>query len=85
MDSPFANRAFAEKIGVTFPLLSDWGGEVSRKYGVYDGRYQAARRVTYLIDKSGKVVKMQLDQDAIDPTPVVAACKGMSTRKHVSP
>ena len=27
MDSPFANKAFADPIGVTFPLLSDWGGE----------------------------------------------------------
>ena len=25
MDSTFANDAFAKQIGVTFPLLSDWG------------------------------------------------------------
>ena len=36
MDSPFSNAAWAEKINVTFPLLSDWGGEVTRKYGLYD-------------------------------------------------
>src|SRR5439155_339316 len=42
MDSPFANKAFADQIGVKFPLASDWGGEVTRQYGVYvvrcDGR-----------------------------------------------
>ena len=32
MDSPFSNNAWAEKIGVTFPLLSDWGGDVTRQY-----------------------------------------------------
>ena len=35
MDSPFANKAFADQIGVTFPLLSDWGGDATRAYGVY--------------------------------------------------
>ena len=35
MDSAFADKAFADQIGVTFPLLSDWGGEVTREYGIY--------------------------------------------------
>lgn len=75
MDSPFSNKAWAEQIGVTFPLLSDWGGDVTRKYGLYNPEYKAARRVNYLIDKSGKVVEMQLDSDAIDPSKVVVACQ----------
>lgn len=75
MDSTFANAAFAEKTGVTFPLLSDWGGEVTRKYGIYNPQHKAARRVTFLIDKSGKVAEMQKDRDAIDPTAIVEACK----------
>ena len=75
MDSPFSNKAWAEQINVTFPLLSDWGGDVSKQYGVYNPKYKAARRVNYLIDKDGKVVEMQLDSDAIDPTKVVEACQ----------
>ena len=75
MDSAFANKAFADSIGVTFPLLSDMGGDTSREYGVYDPSYKAARRVTYLIDKDGKVVEMQKDRDAIDPTSVVTSCE----------
>ncbi len=75
MDSPFSNKAFAEKIGVTFPLLSDWGGDTTKEYGVYNPKYKAARRITYLIDKSGKVVEMQVDKAAIDPTQVVTACQ----------
>jgi glutaredoxin-dependent peroxiredoxin len=34
MDSAFADKAFADQIGVTFPLLSDWGGDVTRQYGI---------------------------------------------------
>jgi|SRR5579872_6896692 len=75
MDSPFANKAWAQQIGVTFPLLSDFGGDVSKEYGVYNPAYKAARRVTYLIDKDGKVVEMQKDKDAIDPSSVVAMCE----------
>jgi mycoredoxin-dependent peroxiredoxin len=75
MDSPFSNKAWAEKIGVTFPLLSDWGGDTTKKYGIYNPQYGAARRVTYLIDKQGKVVEMHLDKQALDPSNVVAACE----------
>jgi peroxiredoxin len=75
MDSQPANKAWAQQINVTFPLLSDWGGDVTKEYGVYNPRYKAARRVNYLIDKNGKVVEMQLDSDAIDPTKVVDACQ----------
>jgi mycoredoxin-dependent peroxiredoxin len=75
MDSSFANRAWAEQIGVTFPLLSDLGGEVTRQYGVFDSRYKAARRVTYLIGADGRIEKMQLDNAAIDPSETVTACE----------
>ena len=75
MDSPYSNKAWAQQIGVTFPLLSDWGGDVTREYGLYESKYKAARRVNYLIDKNGKVIEMQLDKEAIDPTKVVDACQ----------
>ena len=75
MDSPFSNKAWAEKIGVTFPLLSDWGGDTTKEYGVYNPKYKAARRVNYLINKDGKVIEMQLDSEAIDPSKVVVACQ----------
>ena len=75
MDSPFANKAFADQIGVTFPLLSDWGGEVTHKYGIYTDKYKAARRVNFLIGKDGTILEEQIDSEAIDPTKLVAACE----------
>jgi peroxiredoxin len=75
VDSAFANKAFADQIGVTFPLLSDWGGETTRKYGIYLEKYKAARRVNFLIGKDGKILEEQVDKDAIDPTKIVDTCE----------
>jgi len=75
MDSAFANHAFAQQIGVTFPLLSDWGGDVTRQYGIYLEKYKAARRVNFLIGKDGKIMEEQVDSAAIDPTKIVDACQ----------
>src|SRR5271169_765896 len=75
MDSAFSNKAFADQIGVTFPLLSDWGGEVTRQYGIYLDKYKAARRVNFLIGKDGKILEEQIDRDAIDPKKIVDACE----------
>ena len=75
MDSPFANKAFADQIGVTFPLLSDWGGATTRQYGIYMEKYKAARRVNFLIGKDGKILEEQIDNEAIDPTKIADACE----------
>jgi peroxiredoxin len=75
MDSAFSNNAFAKQIGVTFPLLSDWGGETTRRYGVYLDKYKAARRINFLIGKDGKIMEEQIDSAAIDPTKIVDACE----------
>ena len=81
MDSPFANFNFAELNGISFPLLGDWGGGVTKEYGLATERdiqgtkMTTARRATFLIDKSGKVIEEQVDADAVDPTKVVEACE----------
>src|ERR1700739_2687580 len=75
MDSPFSNKAWAEKIDVTFPLLSDWGGDVTRQYGLYDEREKVGRRVNFLIGKDGRILQEQVDDAAVDPTKIVDACE----------
>jgi len=75
MDSWFSNKAFADQIGVSFPLLSDWGGKVTREYGVYKDEYQAPRRINFLIGKDGKILEEQVDNEAIDPTKIVDSCE----------
>ena len=75
MDSPFSNAEWAKKEGFTFPILSDWGGDLTKQIGIFNTQYHAGRRVTFLIDKEGKVVEMQKDREAVDPTAVVASCE----------
>ena len=54
---------FADKHGLTFPLLADASHEVAEKYGVwqeksnYGKKYMGIARTTYLIGEDGKVVK----------------------------
>ena len=74
MDSPFANKAFADQVGAKFPLLSDWGGEVTRRYHLYNDQYKAARRANILIGKDGKILEIAADKDAIDPAHLVDTC-----------
>lgn len=81
MDSPFSNFAFAQQNGVTFPLLGDRSGKVTKEYGLLEQRdiqgipMELGRRATFLIDKSGKIVETQVDSEAVDPTKIVAACE----------
>lgn len=81
VDSPFANHAFATQNGITFPLLGDMDAKAIKEYGL-EKEYKiggatiaSARRATFLIDKEGKVIEEQIDNDAIDPTKIVDACQ----------
>ena len=75
MDSAWADKAWAEQLGLSFPMLSDWGGDVTRRYGLYDSQTKKGRRATFIIDKSGRIAEIQLDNEALDPANAVAACE----------
>jgi glutaredoxin-dependent peroxiredoxin len=81
MDSPFSNFTFAQQNGVSFPILGDWGGAVTSRYGltqkfeIQGVPMETARRATFLIDKSGKIINEQVDDEAVDPTKTVEACE----------
>lgn len=61
VDAPFANKAFADKNGLNFPLLSDYAREAVRAFGVahddFAGLpgYTAAKRSVFVIDPEGVV------------------------------
>jgi glutaredoxin-dependent peroxiredoxin len=62
VDAPFAQKGFAEKYNLTFPLLCDFKREVIQKYGVVwknlggvEG-YDSANRSIFVVDGSGKIV-----------------------------
>ena len=59
-----SHRKFADKYGLSFPLLSDTDTTVSQLYGVWKEKHYAGRtymginRETFLIDKEGIVRKV---------------------------
>ena len=52
VDSTWSNKAFAEKLGVNFPLLSDFSKEVSKAYGVLR-KEGFSERAYFAIDGNG--------------------------------
>jgi peroxiredoxin len=81
VDSPFANKAYAEQIGVKFPLLSDFQRTVSKEYGIFNEEHGFANRTTFVIDKKGIIQHVDRDAAAIDPSGAHAACSLLEHRK----
>lgn len=55
----FAQMAFADRLGIDFPLLSDWDGVVCDAYGVrYDswkGHTGLAKRSVFVVGEDGLI------------------------------
>jgi glutaredoxin-dependent peroxiredoxin len=64
-----ASKAFAEKLGLTYPLLSDFSRDTVKKYGVMyddpnDARFRMAKRAYFVIDKQGIIRYKHSMEDA---------------------
>jgi peroxiredoxin Q/BCP len=64
VDDADKQRRFRDEYHLPFPVLSDPGGEVARRYGVFgieraDGSVlPQARRVTFIIDPDGRIAEV---------------------------
>ncbi len=64
LDDEQSHQKFAQKYELPFTLLVDKDHEISDKYGVYGEKemygkkFMGVSRVTFLIDESGKIVKI---------------------------
>jgi len=83
VDSPFANKAFADSVGAKFPIASDFfdNDQAVKDYGLWNEKYHSARRASFVIGKDGKIEQMQVDNAAINPNDVVEFCE---RKKHTS-
>lgn len=58
-DTPADNLAFAQKYRIQYPLLSDPGGEIARRYGAFQPEQPTfPRRNTYVIDAQGNLERV---------------------------
>ncbi len=77
VDSPPANKRWAEDIAVTFPLLSDMTHKVLKDYGIMmeiPNLGPVARRSTFVVDGQGVIQSIMQDKEAIDPSGAHAVC-----------
>ena len=61
-DHMFSQRAYADRDGYTFPLLSDhWPhGAVSSAYGIFNEKAGCSGRATFIIDREG-ILRWQVE------------------------
>ena len=73
-DGPFANKAFAEKNNLKFPILGDYKSKTIRDYDVlmphllHVKDYDAAKRSIFIVDENGKIAyKWVSDNPLVEP------------------
>ena len=74
VDSPFANKAWADANGINYPVLSDYTRETISQYGGlhldFAGMigYSAAKRAVFVVDESGKIKYSWIsEQPGVEP------------------
>ncbi len=74
VDSPFANKVFAEHHHLNFPILSDYNRETIEKYDVVMPNlgklkgYKAAKRAIFIVDNDKKIkYKWVSDNPLLEP------------------
>jgi len=74
VDTREKNKAYAEELGLKFPILSDEEKTVSREYGVLIPLVRLASRTTFVIDKEGVIQDIQKGGEALDPENAHETC-----------
>jgi peroxiredoxin len=69
VDSKWCHVAFSANRKLRFPLLADFEpkGEVSTKYGVYDGGEGTSERALFIIDEEGTIQWSYLSPVGLNP------------------
>src|SRR5262245_1637401 len=81
VDSVPANKEFAAKNGITFPLLSDFKRTVVKDYGIFNEEQGFGNRATFVIDKDGIIQHIDEGNVAIDPMGAADACNILMHKK----
>jgi peroxiredoxin Q/BCP len=73
VDTPETNKAFAQSLGVDYPLLSDPTRAVATAYGVVDEDQPFAARWTFYIGLDGRILHIDKRVSPATHGKVVAA------------
>ena len=84
-DNGPSQKAFAQQLSLSFPLLSDFvDRHVSQEYGVFIAKAAIANRVTFVIDKDGKIDFIEQGGDAMKMLGAPDACSRLAHKKNGS-
>ena len=79
VDSVESHKKFSTKYNLPFKLISDSGKQIAKAYGVLRDTGTSTNRVTFIIDRTGKIAKIFPKVDVTQHTAeVVAALKELS-------
>ena len=79
LDTVDSHKKFAKKYGLKFPLISDEKKQIATAYGVLKDTRNSTNRVTFIIDKKGKIAHIFPKVDVTKHTEeVVEALKDLS-------
>lgn len=74
-DDEAAHQQFTQKYNLSFPLLADTDGSIINAYDVDGGGY--AKRVTYVIDGTGKIIHVDASVNTSSHAKDVLAAIGL--------
>jgi len=82
VDTVESHKKFAEKNSLNFPLISDYDKKISKTYGVLSEDGSHAERMTFIIDREGKIAKIFTNVDITKHTDeIVTALKHLGLKK----
>ena len=57
-DKAETNASFAKELNLDYAILSDPTGKAAKAYGVFNDTRGVSKRVTFIISKDGKILKV---------------------------
>jgi peroxiredoxin Q/BCP len=83
VDTVESHKKFAEKNSLNFPLISDHDKQISKTYGVLSQDGSLAERMTFIIDKEGKIAKIFTNVDVTKHThEIITALKQLPLKTN---
>jgi thioredoxin-dependent peroxiredoxin len=65
-DAPERNLAWARELKLPFKLLTDKDGTVSRRWGAWDDTWNLPKRITFVVDRAGRIRHVEPGSLAIE-------------------
>src|SRR5690242_7086328 len=91
VESDRAHKAYAEQLGLEFPLLSDFNRDVVLRYGVayteaqpFDGKHGMSKRAVFVIAPDGTVRYKWVTEDPTVPPYVDQVLDALREIRHPS-